>query len=104
MGFCLIFQLHEFHCGKSLERKELASKLGIPPEEIKQIMAHLAILRKNKLWHFRLPPDENFISEWVFSVDSTVGLLEAIFMLKWVLVIRKRKFRREPEAFDHFVM
>uniref|UniRef100_A0A0A9ZCC8 DNA-directed RNA polymerase III subunit RPC5 n=1 Tax=Lygus hesperus TaxID=30085 RepID=A0A0A9ZCC8_LYGHE len=71
------FILHEFHQGKQIERKELANKLGIPPDEIKQIMAHLAVLRQNKLWHFRLPPDEEFIAEYTEIVDQQNLLWEA---------------------------
>ncbi|KAF6199086.1 hypothetical protein GE061_007111 [Apolygus lucorum] len=71
------FILHEFHKGKPIERKELANKLGIPPEEIKQIMSRLAILRQNKLWHFRLPPDEAFMAEYTEIVDQQNLLWEA---------------------------
>ncbi|XP_014248704.1 DNA-directed RNA polymerase III subunit RPC5 [Cimex lectularius] len=62
--------LHEFHQGRTLERKNLGSVIALPFEEVKEIMSQVGVLKRNKLWQFRLQPDGEFMKRYPDVVEQ----------------------------------
>ncbi|KAM9838105.1 DNA-directed RNA polymerase III subunit RPC5 [Aulostomus maculatus] len=55
------FVMWRFTLERSLMRKEVASIIKLPPEDVKEFLEHVAVPRINRGWEFLLPTDEDFI-------------------------------------------
>ncbi|KAK9508623.1 hypothetical protein O3M35_006144 [Rhynocoris fuscipes] len=69
--------LHEFHEGRTLARKSLSAIVGLPQEELREMMNQVGILRRNNGWHFRLPTDTSFLERFPEVVEQQNLLWEA---------------------------
>ncbi|MEQ2171194.1 hypothetical protein GOODEAATRI_008159 [Goodea atripinnis] len=48
---------------RSVMRKEIASIIKLPPEDVKEFLEHVATPRVNRGWEFLLPTDVDFIKK-----------------------------------------
>uniref|UniRef100_A0A8C9XGP6 Polymerase (RNA) III (DNA directed) polypeptide E n=1 Tax=Sander lucioperca TaxID=283035 RepID=A0A8C9XGP6_SANLU len=57
------FQMWRFTLERSVMRKEIASIIKLPPEDVKEFLEHVAVPRVNRGWEFLLPTDGDFIKK-----------------------------------------
>uniref|UniRef100_A0A3P9K230 Polymerase (RNA) III (DNA directed) polypeptide E n=1 Tax=Oryzias latipes TaxID=8090 RepID=A0A3P9K230_ORYLA len=55
------FVIWRFTLERSVMRKEIASIIKLPPEDVKEFLEHVAVPRVNRGWEFLLPTDVDFI-------------------------------------------
>ncbi|XP_073997167.1 RNA polymerase III subunit E [Rhodnius prolixus] len=95
--------LHEFHEGRVVERKSLSALVGLPQEELREMMSQVGVLRRNKRWHFRLSPDTNFLERFPEVVEQQNLLWEArakglLDSLDFNATLPKQRKRKESET------
>ncbi|XP_044033798.1 DNA-directed RNA polymerase III subunit RPC5 isoform X2 [Siniperca chuatsi] len=57
------FVMWRFTLERSVMRKEIASIIKLPPEDVKEFLEHVAAPRVNRGWEFLLPTDVDFIKK-----------------------------------------
>ncbi|XP_030019470.1 DNA-directed RNA polymerase III subunit RPC5 [Sphaeramia orbicularis] len=57
------FVMWRFTLERSVMRKEVASIIKLPPEDVKEFLEHVAVPRVNRGWEFLLPTDVDFIKK-----------------------------------------
>uniref|UniRef100_A0A8C9XIB8 Polymerase (RNA) III (DNA directed) polypeptide E n=1 Tax=Sander lucioperca TaxID=283035 RepID=A0A8C9XIB8_SANLU len=57
------FVMWRFTLERSVMRKEIASIIKLPPEDVKEFLEHVAVPRVNRGWEFLLPTDGDFIKK-----------------------------------------
>uniref|UniRef100_A0A7N6ADR3 DNA-directed RNA polymerase III subunit RPC5 C-terminal domain-containing protein n=1 Tax=Anabas testudineus TaxID=64144 RepID=A0A7N6ADR3_ANATE len=57
------FVMWRFTLERSVMRKEIASIIKLPPEDVKEFLEHVAAPRINRGWEFLLPTDVDFIKK-----------------------------------------
>ncbi|XP_063749935.1 DNA-directed RNA polymerase III subunit RPC5 isoform X1 [Eleginops maclovinus] len=57
------FVMWRFTLERSVMRKEIASLIKLPPEDVKEFLEHVAIPRVNRGWEFLLPTDVEFVKK-----------------------------------------
>uniref|UniRef100_A0A3P8W1L5 Polymerase (RNA) III (DNA directed) polypeptide E n=1 Tax=Cynoglossus semilaevis TaxID=244447 RepID=A0A3P8W1L5_CYNSE len=57
------FVLWRFTQERSVMRKEIASVIKLPPEDVKEFLEHVSTPRVNRGWEFLLPTDVDFIKK-----------------------------------------
>uniref|UniRef100_A0A3Q4H4E9 Polymerase (RNA) III (DNA directed) polypeptide E n=1 Tax=Neolamprologus brichardi TaxID=32507 RepID=A0A3Q4H4E9_NEOBR len=57
------FVMWRFTLERSVMRKEIASIIKLPPEDVKEFLEHVAAPRANRGWEFLLPTDVDFIKK-----------------------------------------
>ncbi|XP_054899176.1 DNA-directed RNA polymerase III subunit RPC5 [Poeciliopsis prolifica] len=57
------FVMWRFTQERSVMRKEIASIIKLPPEDVKEFLEHVASPRVNRGWEFLLPTDADFIKK-----------------------------------------
>lgn len=57
------FVMWRFTLERSVMRKEIASIIKLPPEDVKDFLEHVATPRVNRGWEFLLPTDVDFIKK-----------------------------------------
>ncbi|XP_024140784.1 DNA-directed RNA polymerase III subunit RPC5 [Oryzias melastigma] len=57
------FVIWRFTLERSVMRKEIASIIKLPPEDVKEFLEHVAAPRVNRGWEFLLPTDVDFIKK-----------------------------------------
>ncbi|XP_028990086.1 DNA-directed RNA polymerase III subunit RPC5 [Betta splendens] len=57
------FVMWRFTLERSVMRKEIASIIKLPPEDVKEFLEHVAAPRINRGWEFLLPTDVDFINK-----------------------------------------
>ncbi|XP_060951250.1 DNA-directed RNA polymerase III subunit RPC5 [Limanda limanda] len=57
------FVMWRFTLERSVMRKEIASTIKLPPEDVKEFLEHVSIPRINRGWEFLLPTDAEFIKK-----------------------------------------
>lgn len=57
------FVMWRFTLERSVMRKEIASIIKLPPEDVKEFLEHVAAPRINRGWEFLLPTDLDFIKK-----------------------------------------
>lgn len=56
-----VYKLSKTEC---LNRNQVALATQIPPEEVKEVLETVAVLRPNRTWELMLPPDTGFESKY----------------------------------------
>uniref|UniRef100_A0A3Q1EAP4 Polymerase (RNA) III (DNA directed) polypeptide E n=1 Tax=Acanthochromis polyacanthus TaxID=80966 RepID=A0A3Q1EAP4_9TELE len=57
------FVMWRFTLERSVMRKEIASIIKLPPEDVKEFLEHVAAPRINRGWEFLLPTDVDFVKK-----------------------------------------
>ncbi|KAJ4920102.1 hypothetical protein JOQ06_022334 [Pogonophryne albipinna] len=57
------FVMWRFTLERSVLRKEIASIIKLPPEDVKEFLEHVAVPRVNRGWEFLLPTDVEFVKK-----------------------------------------
>ncbi|KAF3853794.1 hypothetical protein F7725_014482 [Dissostichus mawsoni] len=57
------FVMWRFTLERSVMRKEIASIIKLPPEDVKEFLEHVAVPRVNRGWEFLLPTDVEFVKK-----------------------------------------
>ncbi|XP_032359053.1 DNA-directed RNA polymerase III subunit RPC5 [Etheostoma spectabile] len=57
------FVMWRFTLERSVMRKEIASIIKLPPEDVKEFLEHVSVPRVNRGWEFLLPTDVDFIKK-----------------------------------------
>ncbi|XP_031699447.1 DNA-directed RNA polymerase III subunit RPC5 [Anarrhichthys ocellatus] len=57
------FVMWRFTLERSVMRKEIASIIKLPPEDVKEFLEHVAVPRVNRGWEFLLPTDAEFVKK-----------------------------------------